>query len=182
MYFSTSQLANQPVRIESLGFGAIVTSNTMDRMRRIVLASIHNYYVRLWAEKIIDFASEDYSKAENIYNFVVNNCRYVQDPVGLELLKTPVVSLQLIEVGGSPAVDCDDASILLASLAMSIGIPSALRAVSSEPRSFDEFSHVYVLFYIKDRGWVPADFVVAKKGGYLGDEPEGITKIKDMEI
>ena len=170
---------NHPVRIESLGFGAVVTSNTMEKMRQIILASIRNYQVRLWAEKLIDFAPDDFSKVENIYNFIINNCRYVQDPVGLELLKTPPVSLQAIEVGGQPALDCDDATILIGSLVMSIGIPFALRAVSFND---DEFSHVYGLAYIKDQGWIATDFVVGKKGGYLGDEPTGITKIKDMEV
>ncbi len=176
---SFSQLANQPVRIGSLGMGPLVTINTMEKMKQIILASIHNYYVRLWAEKLIDFAGDDYDKVENIYNFVVNKCRYVQDPSGLELLKTPIVSLEIIEIGGSPALDCDDATILIGSLVMSIGIPFALRAVSFNE---DDFSHVYGLVYIKDRGWVPVDFVVGKKGGYLGDEPEAITKIKDVEV
>ena len=169
---------NHPVRIEHLGFGAIVTPNTMEKMRQIILASIRNYQVRIWAERIIEFAPDDFEKAEKIYNFIVNNCRYVQDPVGLEMLKTPIVSLQTIEVGGSPALDCDDATILIGSLVMSIGIPFALRAVAFN----EEYSHVYGLVYIKDRGWVASDFVIGKKGGYLGDEPTGITQIKDMEI
>jgi len=176
---SIFQQTNHPIRIESLGFGAIVTSNTMEKMRQIILASIRNYQVRLWAEKLIDFGPDDFSKAENIYNFIVNNCRYVQDPVGLELLKTPPVSLQTIEVGGHPALDCDDATILIGSLIMSIGIPFALRAVSFND---DEFSHIYGLVYIKDRGWVATDFVAGKKGGEIGDEPQGITRIKDMEV
>jgi len=167
-----------PVRIESLGFGAIVTPNTMEKMRQIILASIRNYQVRLWAERLIEFAPDDFSKSENIFNFIVNHCRYIQDPVGLEMLKTPIVSLQMIEVGGYPALDCDDATILIGSLVMSIGIPYALRAVAFD----DEYSHVYGLIYIKDRGWIAADFVIGKKGGYLGDEPEGKTKIKDMEV
>jgi len=167
-----------PVRFEGLGFGSMVTPNTMEKMRQIILDSIRNYQVRQWAENIIEFAHDDYEKAEKIYNFVVNNCRFVQDPFGLELLKTPPVSLQTLQVGGNPALDCDDATILIGSLVMSIGIPYALRAVAFN----DEYSHVYGLVYIKDRGWVAADFVVGKKGGYLGDEPQGITRIKDMEV
>lgn len=173
-----SQQANQPIAFGDLGFGAIVTSNTMEIMKQIIIASIHSYYVRKWAEKIVDFAEGDYSKCEAIFNFVVSNCRYVQDPVGIELLKTPIISLNLIETGDSPALDCDDAAILIGSLVESIGIPYALRAVSFN----EDFSHVYGLCYIKDRGWIPADFVVGKREGYFGDEPQGITKIKDMEV
>ncbi len=99
--------------------------------------------------------------------------------MGLELLKTPPVSLQQIEVGGSPALDCDDATILIGSLIMVIGIPYALRAVSFNN---DEYSHIYGLVYIKDRGWIAADFVIGKHGGYIGDEPKEVTRIKDMEV
>jgi hypothetical protein len=176
--FSTSQFADQPTNIQSLGNGSAITPNTMDKMKQIIQASIRNYYVRLWSEKIIGFAQDDYEKSEVIYNFIVNNCRYVHDPVGLELLKTPIISLQLIEIGGSPAIDCDDAAILIGSLVMSIGIPYALRAVSFN----DEYSHVYGLVYIKEKGWIPVDFVVGKKGGEFGIEPSGITKIKDVEV
>ncbi len=179
MDFSISQQANQSVTIEFLGFGSIVTPNTMERMKRIINESIRNYYVRLWAEKMIGPAEDDYSMAENIFNFIVLRCRYVQDPIGLELLKTPIISLQLIEMGDSPAVDCDDATILIGALLKSIGIPYAIRAVSFNN---DDFSHVYGLCKIEGKGWVPVDFVVGKKGGRFGDEPIGITQIKDMEV
>jgi hypothetical protein len=169
----------QPVRIEPLGFGHIVTTNTMNRMRQIIIDSIHNYYVRMWAEKLIGYATDDYEKVESIYNFIVNHCRYVQDPIGLELLKTPIVSLETLEMYQSPAIDCDDGTILIGSLVMSIGVPYALRAVGFNN---DDYSHVYGLVYFNDKGWVPVDFVVGKKGGVMGEEPKGITKIKDMEI
>lgn len=176
---SMSYQSNHPVRFESLGFGAIVTPNTMEKMKQIINASIRQFYVRQWAEKIIGFEEDDYSRAEAIFNFVVSHSRYIPDPVPFELLKTSIVSLQLIEVGSSPAIDCDDATILIGSLVESIGIPYALRAVALDN---GEYSHVYGLCKIKDRGWIPADFVVAKKGGEFGEEPPGITKIKDMEV
>jgi len=179
IHMNTTIEANQPVRFESLGFGGLVTSNTMDRMKQIIVNSLRSYYIRRWAEKIVDFAPDEYSKAETIYDFIVSKCRYIQDPVGLELLKTPQVSLQLIEVGDSPAIDCDDATILIGALVESIGLPYAIRAVSFNN---DEFSHIYGLVKIIEKGWIPMDFVVGKKGGYMGDEPQGITRMKDMEV
>lgn len=155
-----------------------MTGNTMNLMKQIINASIRKYYVRRWAEKIVDFAEDDYSRAEAIFDFVVSYCQYVQDPVGIEMLRTPIVSLQLIEVGDSPALDCDDATILIGSLLESIGIPFALRAVSFNN---DEFSHVYGLCRVRNT-WTPIDFVVGKKGGEFGEEPTGIRKIKDMEV
>lgn len=163
MPLSVSRFLNHPVRIQSLGFGDAVTPNTMEKMREIINLSLRRYYVRLWAEKIVDFAENDYEKVESVFNFILDHSRYVSDPVGLELLKSPEVSLQIIEVGGYPALDCDDATILIGSLLMSVGIPYALRSVSFNK----EFSHVYGLAYVKDRGWLPVDFVVGKRGGEL---------------
>jgi hypothetical protein len=178
MDYPIFQQANHPIRFEDVGFGSIVTSNTMTLMRNIINASVRSYYVRRWAEKITEYADDDYSRAEAIFNFIVSNSRYVPDPVGLELLKSPEVSLQLIEVGNQPAMDCDDSAILMGALMMAVGIPYALRAVSFN----EEYSHIYGLVKIKDRGWIPIDFVVGKKGGEFGDEPEGIVAIKDMEV
>ena len=182
MDFGISDLSDQPVRIEPLGFGSVVTVNTMEKMKQIIISSIHEYYVRLWAEKIVDFADDDYSKVESIYNFIVNHCRYLHDPVGLELLKTPKLSLQLIESGGSPAIDCDDATMLIGALIMSVGFLT-LSGQYPLMKSILTFMGWHIL---KDQGigngWLPIDFVMAKKGGELGQEPPGITKIKDMEI
>jgi hypothetical protein len=150
----------------------------MEKMKQLILLSLRNYSVRLWAEKIVDFSPDDYSKVESIFSFVVEHSRYVQDPVGLELLKSPEVSLQVIEVGGYPALDCDDATILIGSLIMSVGIRYALRAVSFN----GEFTHVYGLAFVREQGWLPLDFVVAKRGGEIGGEPQGVVKIKDMEV
>jgi hypothetical protein len=178
MPLSISRFLNHSVKIHSLGFGSAVTPNTMEKMREIINLSLRNYYVRLWAEKIVDFAENDYAKVESVYKFVLEHSRYISDPVGLELLKSPEVSLEIIEVGGYPALDCDDATILIGSLLMIVGIPYALRAVSFD----DEFSHVYGLAYIMNQGWLPVDFVVGKRGGELGEEPKGITKVKDVEV
>ena len=178
MDYPIFQQANHPIRFEDVGFGSIVTPNTMALMKNIINASVRSYYVRRWAEKITEYADDDYSRAEAIFNFIVSNSRYVPDPVGMELLKSPEVSLQLIEVGHQPAMDCDDSAILMGALAMAVGIPYALRAVSFN----EEYSHVYGLVRIKERGWIPIDFVVGKKGGNFGDEPEGIVAIKDMEV
>jgi len=176
MNFSYSNF-DQPTRVESLGFGAVVTPNTMKKMSQIIIDSIHDYRVRVWAEKLIGYSSDDFSKAEEIFYFLVNHCRYVQDPVGLEMLKFPMVSLQQIEVGGCPALDCDDATILIGSLLMSVGIRYALRAVSFN----EEYSHVYGLAYLNKK-WTPIDFVLGKKGGEFGSEPPGVARIKDMIV
>lgn len=171
-------MENYSVQFEEVGFGSIVTPNTMAIMRRIIIDSTRDYSIRQWAEKITGYAGDDYEMAEAIFNFVVSNCRYVPDPVGMELLRVPQIPLQIISVGDQPALDCDDATILIGALTMAVGIPYALRAVSFN----EQFSHVYGLVNIKERGWIPVDFVVGKHGGEFGEEPKNILAIKDMEI
>lgn len=53
--------------------------------------------------------------------------------------------------------NCDGLSVLLASLASSVGFPYAFRTVGTDRSKPDEFSHVYVMLHVADRGWIPAD-------------------------
>lgn len=98
--------------------------------------------------------SENYAVCQSkaIYSFVKDNFDYVRDPNSYEYVKTPIESLN--NLGG----DCDDASVLLASLLGSIGIKTRLVFI---PR------HVYVEAYLpeasikyksyKKQDWVAMD-------------------------
>lgn len=59
-------------------------------------------------------------EAQALFDFVQNNIRYVRDPHQIEALQTPAATLQL------KSGDCDDKTILLAALLLSIGIPVKL--------------------------------------------------------
>lgn len=59
-------------------------------------------------------------EARVLFDFVQNNIRYVRDPHQIEALQTPAATLQL------KSGDCDDKTILLAALLLSIGIPVKL--------------------------------------------------------
>jgi len=172
-----SNQARQFVRFEGIGNGEEIASNTMIKMRNIINSSIRNYYVRRWAEIITDsLIDSDYEKVKAVYDFLATRTRYLKDPFGLELLKTPPVSLQLIEAGDRPALDCDDLTILSLSLLKSIGFPVALRAVSYHLDK--RFRHIYGLVKVKNE-WIPFDLV--KLPG-LGREHPGVTRIVDMEV
>jgi len=107
MNWTISKQVNHPVRVEFLGVGEEVTPNTMNKMKDIINSSIKDYYVRRWAEKIVENAGkDDYIKVDFIYNFLVSHVKYLKDPHHVELLKTPKVSLQLLEVGETPSLDC----------------------------------------------------------------------------
>ena len=116
-----------------------------------------NKIVKNVADKISSLAcdySENYiiCQSKTIFNFVRDKFNYVQDPNSFEYVKSPIESLN--NLGG----DCDDASVLLASLLGSIGIRTRLVFVPN---------HVYVEAYLpeasfrykayKKQDWVALD-------------------------
>ncbi len=66
---------------------------------------------------------------EKIFNYVQGDVKYVGDPIGLELVQSPIETMMN---GG----DCEDLSILLSSLLSNIAIKSALVKVPN---------HMYVM-------------------------------------
>ncbi|MFW9874959.1 MAG: transglutaminase family protein [Candidatus Thorarchaeota archaeon] len=90
-----------------------------------------------------DFKNEVYK----IFSFVQNNIRYVKDVHNVETLQTPVNTL-LFKQG-----DCDDKSVLLASLLESIGHKTRFKAIGLAP---NKYSHVYVQVFVNGK-WVSLD-------------------------
>lgn len=74
------------------------------------------------------------SEVNTLYKFVRDRIRYVRDINGVETLHTPEKILE------NAAGDCDDKSVLLASLLESLGYKTRLVAVGFRKNSF---SHVY---------------------------------------
>ncbi len=108
-----------------------------------------------------DFRGE----VENIFLFVQNDIRYLQDVADVETLQTPVVTLE------ESAGDCDDKSTLLAALLESINHKTRFVAVGFDG---EPISHVYVETRI-GRDWVPMD---ATEPYPMGWNPPGITSAK----
>lgn len=84
-------------------------------------------------------------EAERIFDFVRSSIRYLQDTHDVELIHDPIT---LLEVGQG---DCDDMSVLAASLLESIGHP--IRFVVTGYTAPDVFEHVYVETLIGTR-WI----------------------------
>ena len=74
-------------------------------------------------------------EVKNLHRFVRDNIRYVKDIRDVETIAYPDITLQLGQG------DCDDKSVLLASLLESIGHPTRFVAVGFRPRNY---SHVYL--------------------------------------
>jgi transglutaminase-like putative cysteine protease len=81
-------------------------------------------------------AYDERGELDALFRFVRDDVRYVKDVAGIDTLQTPTATLERLQG------DCDDKSLLLASLAQSIGYPS--RFVVSATRKGQSYNHVYV--------------------------------------
>jgi hypothetical protein len=104
-------------------------------------------------------------EVRKLHQFVRDSIRYQLDVRGVETLRTPELVLRE-RVG-----DCDDKSVLLASLLEAIGHPTRFVALAFGPAPAP-FSHVYVETLIGDR-WVAAE---TTEPWPLGRAPEGATR------
>lgn len=82
-----------------------------------------------------------------LYQWVKRNIRFVPDPLDVETVQDPEVTLRI------GAGDCEDHAALLAALAQSVGIPARFVVVGE---NLDRFQHIYAELLIDGR-WTPAD-------------------------
>lgn len=91
-----------------------------------------------------------------LHEFVRDQIRYLHDPVGVERVATPEVTLE--ERQG----DCDDKATLLAALLESIGHPCRFVALAFNG---DGFSHVLVETKI-GKSWMPLETIINRPAGW----------------
>lgn len=129
--------------------GKAGTLQTLKLMRGLVRKYKSNLHIRVLAQRITrNLPQKNYTlEAAALHKFVRDRVRYVKDINGIETLQTPIQTLNL----GSG--DCDDKSILVASLLESIGHPTRFVACGFAPYMF---SHVFVQTKI-GRKWVSVE-------------------------
>jgi len=128
---------------------------TLKLMKKIVLGPWGHRHpdVVLLARQITSKTSpglkKDYeAMADAVFKFAKANVPYRLDPAGLEWLQTPVYTLWGDNGKPVPA-DCDDHAILIASLAMALGLQAAFRTVRG--KGGGRWVHVYAVI-----GWTKA--------------------------
>jgi len=105
--------------------------------------------------------------AKALFKWTRDNIRYTLDPHGVELFQSADRSAQ-VGIG-----DCDDQSIVLSSLLMSVGIPVRLRVIGLKGQ--DKFQHIYVLAGLpphRPTKWLPLDASRAEAAGWELPESE----------
>lgn len=116
-------------------------------------------------------------QVQAIYNDVVENWRYVQDPYDLEMVVTTgpeimryVLGIETDENGQivnrtMGRSDCDDLAVYLGAALLSIGLPVRI-VTSSEPGQPDQWSHVFVQADVPGHGWTTVDPVLYPMQGF----------------
>lgn len=110
------------------------TRATLKRMAQIARKAKTDPAVIELARQVVTDTRRWIAAARQVQAWVQGNVRYVEDPDGVETLQDPLLTVQI------GAGDCDDQSILVASLLQSVGIGARFHAVGERP---GELSHVY---------------------------------------
>lgn len=145
--------------------GKAGTLATLKIMRGIVRKYKASLPIRLLAQKLTRYLPQkNYTReVRALHHFVQNKIRYVKDIRGVETIQTPIQTLQI----GSG--DCDDKSIMVASLLESIGHETRFVACGfGAPKNF---SHVFVQTRIGPK-WVSVE---CTEPWTLGKAPPKIT-------
>lgn len=181
----SQQAAMTPVQKMSIGSGETASINTLHIMKDVINRSSGNYYIRRWAEEIVKNTDRcPLEKAKAIHYFLLNSTEYLEDPTNFEMLKTPPVSLQLMEVGDTPQLDCDDYTVLSLSLMKAIGFHVAIRAVAYKGNALTHVYGMVAVPKIKDGcsggDWYAMDLTNPNED--FGWEKSGATRVVTIRV
>ena len=140
------------------------TEQTIALMRRLIDEALRDSSIIRLAKDIVSgvAAFDEMGEAGAVYHWVLNNIRFTKDPVNKEALYPPAELLKI------RAGDCDDISMLMATLLMALGYPARLITVSANPGDPSQFSHVYVEGQVGG-AWIPLD--AARPDSVFGEAP-----------
>lgn len=140
---------------------------TLERMKKLALQDTEHPQIWELSRKIVGGPNpcpvrDRQCEMGRLLHWVQENIRWTPDIGPSETVARPVRTMGVL------AGDCDDVSILLGSLGISIGIPTRFKAIAANQAFPEDFTHVYVQFRDKDGQWVSAEPSV--KGSPLGWE------------
>lgn len=107
-------------------------SRTLRRMRQKVRDCISRDAYTIQTANAVVSAVTPRNRVEQIgaiESWLDNAFRYVNDPIGVELLRDPAQQFREIRTKGYTQGDCDEAAMLSAALGMANGIPARFRAL-----------------------------------------------------
>lgn len=118
-------------------------------MRQLARSRAKEPAIRALAMNIIQqagVASHNYrDEALAIGRYIQANMRYLRDIDGVEQLQDPMLMLQSLQKGNAMG-DCDDMSLMIATLLISIGAQPYFRTVRYKG-AMGPYNHIYVVCY-----------------------------------
>ena len=150
MHLSAERVRKQPTStLEIIPSGAAGVKVTLHKMRQLVRTYKKTLPIRNLAVSLVSqLRQKDWpGEIRALHAFVRDRIRYVRDIQGVETLHTPE---KILSYGQG---DCDDKSILLATLLASIGHPTRFVAVGFRPGIYQ---HVFVETRI-GKNWIPLE-------------------------
>ena len=149
MRLSNNTPPQTPHALYGIAGGAAGVLQTLKLMSAITKQAKKNIEIREKAAQLSNgFLQKDWlSEIKKLHAFVRDEIRYIKDIRGVETIHTPEKILE------QRYGDCDDKSILLASLLESIGHPTRFVAIGLSP---GKYSHVYPETKIGDK-WIPLE-------------------------
>lgn len=158
-----------PAFFGSIPKGVAGTKATLNLMRDIVrMYRKHPLIRQTAAELVSDLPQKSWiGEIDRLHRFVRDHIRYLKDTRGVETVQTPTVTLDLGQG------DCDDKSVLLASLLESIGHPTRFVAIGYQPGRYE---HVYVETKLNN-SWISLDPTEPVPVGWTPRTPRMITRV-----
>jgi len=110
-------------------------------MRRLAGLALRDPLTVETAAIIVGRSGEPGEMASRIREFLQDCVRFIPDPVGEELIRSPRFMLERIQAQGWAGGDCDDVATLGAALGMSVGLPARFVLLGFSPS--EPYSHVF---------------------------------------
>lgn len=143
-------------RLLELGSGLGSVDRFVHELARFKREAGELLHVRRLALELVSDAApnDDIGEVRRLWQFVRDGIRYVRDVHNLDTLQSPRLTLELLQG------DCDDKSLLLASLLESLGYATRFAVSATSPRG--SYNHVYVEAFVPKLGrWIPLESSIA---------------------
>lgn len=159
--------------VQSLPSGPAVTPATLKKMAAIVRKYRTDETTIRAARVITQNVPERHTRGliETLQGWVRDFIRYVPDPREVELVQTPPETLKL-RTG-----DCDDKSVLLATLLETVGLATRFVAIATRGEPF--FSHVMPQVRLGTK-WINLETILPGVG--VGWYPPDVTKFYRYDV
>lgn len=155
MYLAPTQYPPR-ARLLELGQGPMTVDHFIRELSRFKRQAQELTHVRRLALELVQDAApnDDVEEVRRVWEFVRDGVRYVRDVRNVDTLQSPRTTLDLLQG------DCDDKSLLLASLLESLGYATRFAVSATSPRG--SYNHVYVEAFVPRVGrWVPLESSIA---------------------